>query len=280
MKRRNLLMAFGALATGSGAISTTASLTDTVDTSSDIRVINPQDMKLRAGVAFRDDGTVRETDGYGPTESDSDYNYSEYYVENTTFFEDENPSDSEGLKNISESDAPVATVNRRDENTDGEVYLQTAIKLGNWEGNPFYFENILEVENRAGGQQDVGIRYEGYYGDDVNTDDPNSSQELQDELFREDVQQVYKFWVKNDDGDSLISPEPGDNSEDPSEPVTLDPGETVQLDLEINLNKWDGPFSEIDPKKGIRNAKDDVGFSGAPDTVDTLDAIKIGKYTT
>ena len=49
---------------------------------------------------------------------------------------------------------------------------------------------------------------------------------------------------------------------------------------ERNLNKWDGPFSEIDPKKGIRNGKDDVGFSGAPDTVDMLDAIEIGKYTT
>ena len=68
MKRRTLLGGLGVLATGSGAISTAASLTDTVDASADIRVIHPQDMELRAGVAFRDDGSVRETDGFGPTE--------------------------------------------------------------------------------------------------------------------------------------------------------------------------------------------------------------------
>ena len=281
MKRRNALMALGALATGSGAISTAASLSDMVDASADIRVINPQDMEVRAGVAFRDDGSVRETDGYGPTETAADYNYTANYTTNKTFFEADDPNNPEGLKKITESDVPVATVNRRDENVDADLELQTAISLDNYDGNEFWFENILEVENRAGGSQDVAIRYEGNYGADVNKS-VSSVSELQQKLYREDVHQVYQFWVMRSGADYHISPEAGDYSEEPAEFVSLDPGETVQLDLKIDLGTYtETAFNNtVDPKKGIRNAQESLGFTAGLDTVDMLDAIKIGKYTT
>jgi hypothetical protein len=274
-------MALGALATGSGAVATTASLSDTVESNSDIRVINPQDMELRAGVAFRDDGSVRETDGYGPTETAADYNYTANYTTNKTFFEADDPNNPEGLEKISESDVPVATVNRRDENVDDEVVIQTAIALANYDGNEFWFENILEVENRAGGEQDLAIRYEDNYGADVNKD-PGNVPELQQKLYREDVHQVYQFWVKKSGADYHISPEAGDYSEEPEEFVSLDPGETVQLDLKIDLGTYtENAFGNtVDPKKGIRNAQESLGFTAGLDTVDMLDAIKIGKYTT
>ena len=276
MKRRTLLGGLGVLATGSGAISTAASLTDTVDASADIRVINPQDMKLRPGVAFRDNGSVRETDGFGPTESDSDYNYSEYYTENTTFFEEEDPSNPEGLKNISQSDVPVATVNRRDKNIDGDIEIQTAISLDKWDGNPFYFENILEVENRSGGQQNVAIKYENNYGSDINV---NSSQP-QEDIIRDDVQSIYKFWVKKQTTTYHISPEPlSTNVEEPAESAPLLAGETVQLDLEIDLGTYGTRFTTYDPKQGIKNAQEGLGFGGGVDTVNLLDAIKIGKFS-
>jgi hypothetical protein len=234
-------------------------------------------MELRAGVAFQDDGTVRSTDGYGPTESDSDYDYSEYYTENTTFFEADDPDNPEGLENISESDPPVATVNRRDKYVDEEVVIQTAIKLANYDGDVIWFENILEVENRAGGEQEFAIKYENHYGSDVK----EGSTDFNQDLVPDDVQQVYKFWVKKDTGNYHISPDPGDSSEEPDEPAPLDPGETVQIDLEIDLSEWSNQYiGDVDPKQGIRNAQEDLGFTDGLDTVDMLDAIEIGKYTT
>lgn len=269
-------MALGALATGSGAISTAASLSDTVDASADIRVINPQDMEVRAGVAFRDDGSVRETDGYGPTETAADYNYTANYTTNRTFFEADDPSNPEGLEEISESDVPVATVNRRDENVDVDLELQTAISLDIWDGSPFYFENILEVENRSGGQQNIAIKYENNYGSDVEV---NSTQPQQD-IIRDDVQSVYKFWVKKQTTTYHISPEPlASNVEEPDDSAPLSAGETVQLDLEIDLGTYGTRFNTFDPKQGIRNAQKGIGFGSGVDTVDLLDAITIGKFT-
>lgn len=274
MKRRTILTALGALATGSGTVATTASLSDTAQSSSSFRVIAPQELVVRAGKAFESDGTVRATNGFGPTESDSNYNYSDYYVANAThgsFFTTDN-----GLKDISQTEVPVATVNRRDEYINSDVEIQTAISILN-ELDVFVFENILEVENKGGEQIDIAIKYENHYGSDVDVGSTNFEQDI----VEDDVQHIYKFYLSPPQTNrTYISPDPNTTPvEEPNTSYGIAPGETVQLDLEIDLTPWGGRTTSVDPKIGIRNATGNRGFTGGADTVDLLDAIEIGRWS-
>lgn len=273
MKRRTVLLAFGTLATGSGAISTTASLTDAVTTSSSFKVINPQELEIRGGQAYTDSGAVRTTDGFGLTESDPDYNYTNYYVDNASHSSFFNPSG--GINDISQADVPVAAVNRRDTFVNENLEIQTAISILN-DDDQYVFENILEIENKSGGQEDIAIKYENYYGNDVEVNSTN----FEDDITVDDVQHIYQFYVSSSDASRIqISPEA--NTTPPEEPANsygIDPTETIQLDLEIDLTPWGGRTTSIDPKEGIRNAIDNPGFTGGLETVDLLEAIEIGRW--
>jgi hypothetical protein len=266
MKRRTLLAGIGALASGSGAVATSAAIANSVQTTSQLSVVVDERLEVRAGQAFNDDGTVKPsyTDRYVP------------YENNSSFFNDS----SGGLVDIDQSDVPVATVNRRDNNQNQDVEIQTAISIENDLDTPI-FEDILEIENYGGTEYEIGISYDrddsqydpnGQYGSDVVVGGDYTT-----ELTEADVQSVYRFLGPDD---TQISPDWFTVTDDPNSYITLGSGETKQLHLQIDLTTYGENVRSPsnDPKEDISNAADTTPtFQGTSDTVDMLDAITVTK---
>lgn len=81
MKRRSALIGLGSLAFGSGAVFSSATFTNSVGPSSDMRVVVAEDLEVRAGQAFNDDGIINTSNG-----DITPSNYVEY-ASNTDFFD-------------------------------------------------------------------------------------------------------------------------------------------------------------------------------------------------
>ena len=276
MKRRTLLAGIGALASGSGAIATSAAIAGTADASSNITAIVEENLEVKAGAAFNDDGTVRSSyeDQYVP------------YPSNDSFFQD----GSDPLNDISRDDAPVATVSPRDTTVNDELDMKVALSIEN-STDTFLFEDFLRVENNGGDRKNVAIRYDrdkeaydpnGQYGEDVIVGGSFSN-----ELSHHDVQHIYQFVTRDpaNGTDLRLSPDPttsegGTNDDEPTESRIVDPGDSIQIDLQIDLtelivNTLGGSFA-LDPKENIRGAIDTTaGFGDSITTVDLLDAITV-----
>lgn len=257
------MLGLGSLAFGSGAVLSSAAFADTVQTSADMRVRVAEDLEVRAGQAFEDDGTVRS--GFG-----------EKYVEfsdNDSFF-----GQNEGLEDITTDDLPVATVNRRDENVNADVNIQLAVPING--DDVITFEDILEVENRGTGAVEIGISYDredGQYGADVKEDGEQGT-----DVTPELVQHVYQFIVPKEDSrrdrPTRISPDDSELDDDrPNLEDEIQPGETISLDLEVHLRDWE-PFVTYDTRQIIRDAVETGNVFEEPTlaTVDMLDEIRVG----
>ena len=272
MKRRNALMALGALASGSGAVATTASIVNSVESTSEIGLVVNERLEARAGTAFNDDGSVKSP-------------YSGDYVKydsNQNFFNDSNDT----LDDIDESEPPVATVSARETDVNGDVKMQVAFPL-DMVSDTFTFENILEIENYGGESQSIGIRYDrtdstydpnGQYGEDATNTSPGTNT-----LTYHDIRWVYKFMIPDKftptTGPTLISPNyqsssPSPSNDDPANYFSVNSGQTLQLDLKIDLDEYS--FLSIDPRVSIESEVDkSPSFTGTIDLVSMLDAITI-----
>jgi hypothetical protein len=269
MKRRTLLAGIGSLASGSGAIATSAAIANTVQPTSQLNIVVDEQLRVRAGQAFSDDGSVKQeyADQYVP------------YDTNQSFFDEQD----DVLDNISTGDLPVATVNGRDKNINGDVTVQAAINVDR-DADTFTFEDILEIENYGGSSKSVGVSYDrddttydpnGQYGEDVNVGDSAS----EDKLTAHDVRAVYNIQVPDrftqTDGPIKISPAAADEDDTPANYYSIDPTQTLQIDLQIDLSPY-GNFVTFDPREGIQSAVDkSPTFSGTIETVDLLDAISV-----
>jgi len=266
VKRRTMLAGTGMLVTGSGIIGTSAAFGNSVTAGSDFRVITSRKIQVRAGQAFAADGSVNE--GY----KDRKDPYGDFVAYEETadsmFFDN-----AGGLNNISKEDIPVATVNPRDENSNDDLVIESAISL---DSDGVVFEDILEIQNRGTRTESIGISYDrdkNQYGEDVNVDGDAGN-----ELTEIDVQSVYRFITDNE----RISPSQNtigiDERDDPANFVEIDPTETVQIDLKIDLSPWDLGFNlEGNPEELILQAAQLGGpFEGSTDTVDMLDSITVG----
>ena len=275
MKRRTALFGLGVLASGSGAIATSAAVANSVQTASKLSIVVDERIEVRAGQAFNDDGSIKNKSKYT----------SRYvpYDTNSSFFDEQN----DVLADIERENLPVATVNSRDKNVNGNVKIQTAIPL-DIGTNTFLFEDILELENYGGSKQSVGISYDrsdttygpnGQYGEDVNVGDTASD----NKLTAHDVRAVFSFQVPerfrtNNSSPQKISPaeinNQGDN-DDPESTYDITSGQTVQLNLRVDFSTY-GNFVSFDPRKGIESGiNKSPSFSGTVDTVDLLDAITV-----
>jgi hypothetical protein len=268
-------MALGALATGSGAVSTTAAIAGTADASSNITAIVDENLEVKAGAAFDDDGTVRSSydDQYVP------------YPSKDSFFQ----TGSDPLDDISRDDAPVATVSPRDTTVNDDLEIKVALSIEN-NTDTFRFEDILRVKNNGGDDKNVAIRYDrdnedydpnGQYGEDVNV--PG---DFENELSQNDVQHVYQFKSFNpaNDTDLLLSPNPDKSEDKPFESKIVEPGDSFQIDLKIDLREHTvntvlGSVT-ADTKENIRDAIDTTAsFGDSITTVDLLDAITVENNT-
>lgn len=151
-----------------------------------------------------------------------------------------------GLNNISKEEIAVATVNPREENNNDNLVLECAISLDN-EG--VAFEDILEIENRGSSTEGIGISYnrdQNQYGEDVNV-----GGDIGNELTTLDVQSVYRFTADTE----RISPNQnllGEEIDDSANFIQIEPGETLPIDLKIDLTTWDIGIVNGDRKEHIR----------------------------
>lgn len=273
MKRRTLLTGLGFLASGSGAVATSAAVANSVQSASELSVVVDERLEIRAGQAFTDDGSVKS-------------GYEDQYVSydsNPNFFDSQNDT----LADIDRSELPAAAVNARNKNINQDVKLQSAFRLRR-NSDTFLFEDILEVVNYGGSSESIGIAYDrtdgtydpnGQYGEAVNFDSASENT-----LTAHDVRTVYNFQVPNRftgaSNPIKISPAvgtqtPDSSNDEPKNFFEVDSGQTLQLDLLIDLSPYGG-FASIDPRTGIESAIDkSPSFTGTIDTIDLLDAITV-----
>jgi hypothetical protein len=257
LTRRKTLLGLSLLATGSGATLTSAAFSSSTDPSGDLRVVSAEGLVVEAGDAFADDGTVTQSPG-GNNES---------YVKfdtNGDFFDG-----SGGLKDISTADLPVATVNRRDQNTNGDVKVRKAV---DFEYDTYEFKNILRLRNTGlETVNGVAFKYDGGYGSAVTDPTNNIDEQL--------VQYMYRFLAEDRSGRPQISPDGSNSSEAPAGQVNLDPGEKLNVTLQLEYSSFSTFGNRINPKQRIRDAADTSGnpFIGQLDTVQLLDEIEVGE---
>jgi hypothetical protein len=268
--RRSTVFGLGMLATGSGAIFTSAAFNNTTSASSDMRVVADKRLEVRAGQAFNDDGTINTNNG-----DITPSNYVEY-ASNTDFFDPSSDPEPQGLVDIDSNDLPVATVNRRDQNVNGDVKIQVAVDV---DTNSVRFTDILEIENNSTNSVKVGISYDrqggtgpgaGQYGDDVNVGGTNLNEFT--------VQFVYQFICKDPGGtfsSKRISPNEQDSGDEPTDTAKIKPGKKILVDLKVDLNPQFGPNvqSQIESAATLTGSNP---FQPKRDTVDLLDAITVG----
>jgi len=272
MTRRSAVTGLCLLATGSGAAFSSAAFNNAISGAADMRVVVADGLEVRAGQAFNDDGSINTANG-----NITPSNYVEYAT-NSTFFDLSSDPEPQGLVDIDSDDLPVATVNRRDQNINGNVKIQVATDV---DTTSVTFHDILEIENNGTNPVNVGISYDrngqtgygaGQYGDDVNVGGNTAS-----EITEQTVQHIYRFigFGTGTFGSGRISPNQSDTSDDPANVAKIDPGTTIPVNLEIDLSAL---FSFIDAQGQIEDA---ATLSGGPfqekrDTVDLLDGITVG----
>lgn len=213
-----MVVGLGLLATGSGATFTSAAFNASTSSTGDIRVVTGKGLIVEAGNAFLDDGEVNNTKSY----SDKYVNFT-----NTGDFFDDSGSTTD-LDQIDIDDLPVATVNPRDGNSNGDVILRVAVDPAT---NTTTFNNILRIRNIGDSDQDnVGIAYKSDdftgYGSAVS----NSN-----DISNDDVKGIIQFKAGTGSGKSIISPVAGviGSGEAPYDPISIGAGETADVNLII-----------------------------------------------
>jgi hypothetical protein len=264
-RRRRLLTGLGTLAFGSGATLTAGSFNNSTQSASDMRVVVAENLEVRAGQAFNNDGTIKSNH----PDSNGNPNNFVKYASNSSFF-DAGPSG--GLEDIDTDDLPVATVNRRDQNVNEDVKIQVATDV---DTTSVTFHDILEIVNNGTDSVKVGISYDrddNQYGDDVNVGGSPQS-----DITQQTVQHVYRFIGHGDGtfGSGRISPNQSSQNDDPANVAQIDPGGTIPIDLKIDLSDM---FDYINVKDNIKDHANPTGnpFQGRVDTVDMLDELTVG----
>jgi len=275
------VLGLGLLATGSGAIFTSAAFNNSVNASSNMRVVVDKRLEVRAGQAFNDGGTINANNG-----NVNQSNYTEY-VSNETFFENSSNLDPEELVDIDSDDLPVATVNRRDQNVNGDVIIQVAVDV---DTTSVTFNDILEIENQTEDSVEVGIGYDrntqtssltdssansnsnfNQYGEDVNVGGTSG-------VTAGIVQKIYQFTVPDpsSSGDNTISPTSKSTKDEPGEVQSIPAGSQIQVSLRVDLSNILGIIDVQDRIKNQTQFNPSNPFQQKRDTVDLLDAITVG----
>lgn len=266
LSRRSVVVGLGLLATGSGATFTSAAFNDSTNSNGDIRVVAGDGLVVEAGDAFNSDGTVNQTD---PSPS---YSYTGNFTKNKSFF-----TGPDNLDEISTSDLPVATVNKRETvaNRNDGLRIQVAVPL---QRATYTFKNILRIRNTGVTEQkNIGIAYASSEFDGYGSAVGNGSNEIAKGF----VQKIFQFKLEDESSNSLISPDPSSsNSQEPNTEADISPGDDISITLDVFLKNYvPAPGFSVDLNEKIRNAADlnDDPFSGTIDTVQLLKQIRVGQ---
>lgn len=301
VKRRSMVIGLGALATGSGAVFSSAAFANSAASSADLRVVVEESLNFRPNPdAAEDNDNVLGPDDLG---------------DDGGFFDGNDLDDSEEGA-FADNDPPLAATNG-EANEDLELSAVAGL------GDVATFEELFILENNSTETVNVGIAYDrgdsdfdtdsaaaGQYGDDIAV---NGNSGLTPAIPRGSYQFSVNSFVDNsgiDDGDfyadnqlsNVISPAQngtlpdsgvgsgdesgnatfvGDNEtinnerDRPADAITLSPGASVTIDLDVDLD-YDTAVQDA-----IREQADIEfdGFGTTRDTVDLLDGITVGTLT-
>lgn len=247
--RRKTVLGLGAIATGSGAVFSSAAFQSSVNSTADMRVVVEDDLIVEAGPAFRNNGNY-----------DSNPSGDKFYgTDNNGLFDD-----AESLGDIDIENLPAARVN---DGTNGDLYIQTAVKNRDKSGSSTVvdFPNLLRVRNDGTERAAVGITYQptdAAYGGDVLDDGP---------IDANDVIQAYEFNAGGGSGNK-ISPDSNYDG-NPANTVEVSAGGTENIGLTIDLSV--GTIVE-DIAEAAAPGKSEVFNGGEYDTVHILEQIQVG----
>lgn len=233
MKRRNFILGLGTITTiSSGAALTGASLANSVTPTSNFQVLAGADL------------TVQKGDGFDSTASD--------YQGSSLSFSD-----------LTASDTPIAYVN---DSNDGSLELETAVEADS--GITHTFTGILKVVNSGTTTEDVGITWNEFGADTTGTVSSNGGAVRESE-----VENTYTFYADaSGDGTRSTEISPDSNDGTPANTVTVDAGETVNIDLEVAPSS--GLVSDIE--NNVSSAGNTDPWSGDYQSVDLVDSINVG----
>ena len=268
VKRRTTVLGLGALAMGSGAAFTSAAFADSTTADADLRAVVEQNLVVQPPDDFDDDDNI---------------------IDDDDFFDDDGSLNDDGA--FEDNDPPLAFA----EGENDELRIITAVPVG----QSATFEGILEIDNDGLEEVEVGIAYDrdpstggNQYGVDVDVDgDPERDGDLSPEIarrshqFRVSDDQNADFRVGAGGGNGRISPSDNSSNDNvgtdetvnqahdrPANAVQIGPGETVELDLVIDLASDEDEIedaAEIDPNQ----------FGFQQDTVQLISGFTVGTLT-
>jgi hypothetical protein len=240
VKRRSLVIGLGALATGSGAVFSSAAFANSAQAGANFQVVVEDELIVEAGEAFRDgEGFAPDGDKYRDL------------GDNIIF------SGNNGLGDVSFEDLPVAGAT---DGTNDDLDLAVATKID----TDVLFSGFLQIRNEGTEDKDVGVDFSDY----------GSAAEGGGQIAKDLVSTVYQFEA---DGD-IVSPNPntpgGATAGEPETYVTVEAGESLQIDLNVDTtNKKVSnrltdyvDLDEVDP----------FADGGERATIDLVDEIAIG----
>ena len=249
VKRRSMVVGLGALATGSGAIFSSAAFASTVSPSADMRVVVGQDfgnnLRVEAGDIFR-----LPNGNFAPS-SDSSAVKTVHDTSSTNFFGGNNE-----LDDLEVDDLPAAGANDEYNNA-LSLAVATAVgetaTIGNDNAGNVGF---IQIENNTPDEHDIQIEFDSF-GEDVG----NAS----GKVTKEQVREIYKFY---DSGGEQISKNGFGNIPN-SLPVGS--GTTEQIYLEVDTDSTDLYNAVMSA-----TSTNDSQFTEEQDTVDLVENIRVG----
>lgn len=305
--RRKTVLGIGTLATGSGALFSSAAFENSTTPSADLRVVVEEALSFRPNPDATDADNVLDSDEF------------------EDFFDGEDIDDSDTGAFDGDVEPPLAATNG-EPNENLELFAVAGL------GDTATFSELFLLENDSTEAVAVGIGYDrnnsnfsttdadaGQYGDDIDVNEnggltpviPRSSYRFEVNGFDGQGNLTQSDFVSSqDDGDendadyadTLISPaENGDvsGSEDnesnaefvgqassndgnddtitdlrdrPADAIILEPGTSVTIDLVVDIDYSDGVQDNIRQAAGISLD----GFGSERATVDLLDGITVG----
>jgi len=250
-------------------MSVNAAFSNSVDPGGDFRAVAAEQLILEPGIGFRDGSNA--TDSYDSSLDGSSGNF--YSESNNNFFDTDYSSlstgGSDGLGDLSLSDLPAISVS---DATNGGIQIKIATLN---EASTETFNKALQVRNDGDTPKEVGAKFVTFGKDTKGPTDNEGGR-----VSETDVVDTYSFLDPSTSPAQRISTDESHYSglssgTDASEQrvdntMTVDPGQTKQVDIEVDLTS--AVVSDI------ASASQAGGnpFSGSQDTVQLVETVRFG----
>lgn len=281
VKRRSMVVGLGALATGSGAVFSSAAFESSATAGSDFRVVVEDDLTVEAGPAFRSGGSPTDDyKSYGDPNPPYITDTSGLYVDSETdgLDSDDVVSDADDLPAMYVSDDTNGALNIElgvpNRHSEDEVELSdsgNSLSAGG-EGEAFRgtFSEVLQVRNDGTEALDFGIKFSNF-GDIVTNSSAENGQILTENVY-EDI-----FSISTDTGGQISSNGYSGTPSEPSDQIVANGGtevgvgEVVTLDLTVDLRNYSETIREA-----ATPGTSDVFNEGSRDTVQLVKNLQFG----